>query len=249
MTEKEEMDILDYIRNLPVELKIIIFQHFQSNMEFETLKNKIESIGKTLNDDPNSDQETRDNFIIDLIYEINENKFLNQSRKNMLYRIIFLKLTGFECQINNHHKWILVGNLRPKPSLTCQIVKYGIFLKGIYSCNGLFMAYLVKSKHDQWSTVNNIVKDVVKRFITQDYYLIPFDGLYLNYLDDLLNNTITPNIFESYQSSNVFVQREYLSVENKLKDIPGTLKLQQGLEVTKVSRGYLFKSRMLDWLI
>lgn len=93
------------------------------------------------------------------------------------------------------------------------------------------------------------MKDVVRRLVTQDYYLIPFDGLYLNYLDDLLNNTITPNIFESYQSPNVFVQEEYLSVENKLKDIPGTFKLQQGLKVTKVPRGYLFKSRMLDWVI
>lgn len=89
MAEREEMDILDHIKILPLELKITIFQHFQSNMEFENLKNKIESTGKTLNDDPNADQETRDNLIIDLVYEINENKFLNEQRKNMLYHIIF----------------------------------------------------------------------------------------------------------------------------------------------------------------
>lgn len=143
MAEREEMDILDHIKILPLELKITIFQHFQSNMEFENLKNKIESTGKTLNDDPNADQETRDNLIIDLVYEINENKFLNEQRKNMLYHIIFSKFTGFGCQIINHHKWILIGNLKPRPSLPCQIAKYGIFLKGIYSCNGVFMAYLV----------------------------------------------------------------------------------------------------------
>ena len=254
MAEKEEEeDILDRVKTLPPELKTIIFQHFQSNMEFKNAKNKIEYIGKTLNDDPNGQAETRDNYILDYVLEINENKFLSKERKNMLYDIImFSKLTGFKCRVNNHHKWILLMNSRPRRSLCYKIAKYGIFLKEVYSCNGIFMAYLVKSKHDKWSSSDNsfLVKYVVKSLVIQDYYLMPFDGLYLNYLDDLFSNMINSNVFQSYQSPNVFVQEEYLSVENKLKDIPGTFKLQQGVVVKELlNGGYLFISQVFDWVM